>query len=123
MRVVPALAIGVLLVPGCAPEAPSERMRTKIVKRYCTTTVGPDVAFCETKRNCPEIATCAEAYYRYTTCKHLWLDGGAAVPRDGQPNGIPCENRCKRDALAMAKEIRDGPFSPPTLASTVCDPA
>ena len=76
------------------------------------------------KRNCPQIVTCGEAYYRYTTGGHMWLDGGAAVPRDGQPNGIPCENMCGKDAMLMAGKIRsEPPFSPPPQTTTLCNPA
>jgi hypothetical protein len=111
-----------VLVVGCASERPAPAP-IKIVKKQCTTTVKPDEAFCSTRKNCPQIETCGEAYYRYTTCRHLWLDGGVA-PREGkEPDGIPCEVRCSGNALEMAKAIRDKPFSPPTTASTVCNPA
>ena len=108
MRLIVCVA---LLTAGCATE-PTTRVVTKT--RHCTTTVAPmsKNEFCSAKKNCPVIETCGEAYFRYTSCGHLWLDGGAAVPRDGQPNGIPCEKMCGKDALASAGRIRSElPFS------------
>jgi hypothetical protein len=129
VRVVAALA-AVVVMAGCAfsereAAAPVQPKPVRVVKtRTCTTTVQAEPAFCATRKNCPEIPTCAEAYYRYTTCGHLWLDGGVA-PREGkEPDGIPCEvGKCGGNALAMASAIRAQPFTPPTRSATVCSPA
>jgi hypothetical protein len=133
--VVPAFAIcvAVLLMCGCAADPPPEpvakrgppaRTRIVTVKQSCTTTLVPEDV-CATKKYCTKdhTMTCAEAYYRLMTCKHSWLDGGAAVPREGQPNGIPCEDRCGKDAKEMAREISKQPFLPRTRSVTTCSPA
>ena len=137
-RVFATLAVA-MITSGCAyfDREAAAPVRTKIVKvtttQTCTKTVQPDPKFCapENEKNCPDITTCAEAYYRYTTCKHKWLDGGQA-PRKGkspdgkewkEPDGIPCEDKCKDTALKMANEIRDKPFSLPTRSETVCTPS
>jgi hypothetical protein len=137
LRVFPTLAVALSIVAsGCAfSDREAVAPVRKIVKvektRTCTTTIRPDPAFCDTKRNCPQIDTCAEAYYRYTTCGHRWLDGGVA-PREGtspdgkpwqEPDGIPCEvKKCGKDALTMARIIEARPFSPPMKPETVCSP-
>jgi hypothetical protein len=114
-----------LIVAGCAIGAQHERgverssARATIEKRrICTITKSIDAAaFCKTPKRCPEIDTCAEAYFRYTTCKEWPRDGGVA----GKPNGIPCEKRCGRTALAMARKIRERPFLPPMRTTEICD--
>jgi hypothetical protein len=103
-RVVPAFAfsVGALLLSGCASDAPPEPVakrvapaRTQIVaaKQTCTTTIKPEDV-CARRKRCYEIETCAEAYYRYTVCKHLSLDGGSGYPR----NGVPCQDKCRTKA-------------------------
>jgi hypothetical protein len=136
LRVVVAVSAAVLFVAGCASDREAAPpVQTKIVKvekmRTCTTTFKPDPSFCERRVNCPEIKTCAEAYYRYTTCRHLWLDGGVAPREGGEPDGIPCERgepggpkyKCGPNALAMANAIRAQPFTPPTRSEAFCGPA
>jgi hypothetical protein len=130
-RVVPAFVIcaAALLMAGCAADAPPEPVarrvapaRTKIVtiKQSCTTTIKPENVCAQPKR-CYEIETCAEAYYRYTVCGDLSLDGGKGYPR----NGIPCQDKCRTraDPLVMADEIIKQPFSPQTRSETKCVPA
>lgn len=118
LRVIVCVAV---LASGCAPE-PTTRTVTKT--RHCTTTVAAmsKDQFCSAKKNCDAIPTCGEAYYRYTACGHNWLDGGIALPRNGEPDGIPCEKeKCGPKALKMAEKIRsEGPFSPPMRETTVC---
>ena len=130
-RVVPAFAIcaAALLIAGCAIDAPPEPVakrvapaRTKIVtvQQSCTTTLVPENVCATKKYGTKDEMTCAEAHYRLTTCRHSWLDGGVAVPRDGQQNGIPCEDG--KDAKAMAREISNQPFAPRTRSVTTCSP-
>src|SRR5262245_25260915 len=99
MRVLVCVA---LLVSGCAlgPQASNVgRTAAPAKPRTCTVTVAPDSKqFCaEPKKTCQQIDTCGEAYYRYTICGDLSLDGrplGPDVPPStGQPNGVPCEDR------------------------------
>lgn len=42
---------------------------------------------CDCSKTCTQISTCAEAYYQLNTC-------GCSV-RDGDGDGIPCENLCQ----------------------------
>jgi hypothetical protein len=110
LRVIVCVAV---LASGCAPE-PTTRTVTKT--RHCTTTVAAmsKDEFCAVEPTCPKITTCGEAYYRYTTCKQVTRDG---FPR----NGIPCQDKCGPDAMAMAAKIRsEPPFSPPIRKTTVC---
>jgi hypothetical protein len=93
-RVVRAILFGMaMLVSGCATEAqlqqPKQRARTtmKIIRETCTTTMTP---VCPEKKDCGQIKTCAEAYYRYAYCGDTSLDGGDGYPRDG----IPCQTLC-----------------------------
>ena len=129
------MCVASLILFGCAtgtpPEPEAKRVapaRTKIVKvgQTCTTTLEPE-NICAHPRHCYEVKSCAEAYYRFTVCKDLSLDDsplGKDVPhKPGQPNGIPCEKQCGRDALTMADRIREQPFSPRQLSVTVCRPA
>ena len=125
-RVFSPLALcAVLLSAGCAFDPPATR--TKIVtvekRRTCTVTTRPEDV-CATKKYCTkDQMTCAEAYYRLTVCGHSWLDGGTAIPREGQPNGIPCEDQaCGKSAKAMTEAISKHPFMPKMYANTVCDP-
>jgi hypothetical protein len=130
-----------LLTSGCAihPQ-PSPPARTKIVTlketgRTCRVTTRPATTdeFCSTPKNCPQISSCAEAYYRLTVCKHEWLDGGTArgtyeKPNgNGQPNGIPCEDKCGSDARAMVMRIwaqeKENHFTLPVVTSEKCNPA
>jgi len=70
------------------------------------------------EKTCPQIATCGEAYYRYTTCREIVRDGGVA----GERNCIPCENVCGNTPLAMAAKISsERPFSPPPKTFNTCE--
>jgi hypothetical protein len=138
----------VLLMSGCAFDPPTERVsvvrpktitKSEFKTRACTITTAPmsKEEFCAptNKKTCQQIETCGEAYYRYTTCGDLSLDavplGSKVPPPEGQPNGVPCEQRlasgragCGKDGLAMAAKIRaEPPFSPPPKVTKVCDPA
>jgi hypothetical protein len=122
------------LVSGCAIDQPAPIVRTKIVKEYirepnsilttqtCTVTTRPMTKqeLCGMgEKTCPQIATCGEAYYRYTTCGEIERDSG--VP--GVRNGIPCEKVCGKTPLAMAAKIRsEPPFSPPPKSIKTCEP-
>jgi hypothetical protein len=142
-RVVACVA---LLLSGCAIDPlPAVRTITKVVTvkepgRTCRIETRPmtSAEFCTTEKKCGQIGTCAEAYYRLTVCGHRWLDGGAAVRKDGEPNrkgepdGIPCEQElCGRGgARGMVAKIRaeqaagKQPFSLPMApAKEKCDPA
>jgi len=127
LRVVVCVA---LILSGCAVDELEPIVRTKIVKEYirepgktrtCTVTTRPMTKqeFCSMgEKTCPRIATCGEAYYRYTTCGEIERDGGVA----GERNGIPCENVCGKTPLAMAEKIRsESPFSPPPKTLNTCD--
>jgi hypothetical protein len=136
LRVVVCVAT---VASGCALDPqPSPPARTKIVTvkepgRICRVTTRPTTKeeFCASSKNCPQISSCAEAYYRLTVCKHEWLDGGAArgtydkPNSNGQPNGVPCEDQCGGDARAMVKRIwaQEGEkhFSLPVVTSESCD--
>jgi hypothetical protein len=112
-----------LLLSGCAYDAaPKQAVRTKIVEKHRTCPTAQRVEDeCATKKHCTkDTMTCAEAYYRLTTCGHSWLDGGVAIPRDGQPNGIPCEDVCGKSAKSMTDAIKRAPFSPRMTTSTDC---
>jgi hypothetical protein len=124
-RVVLALwmCVAVLFVGGCAsgepPEPEARRLapvRTRIVT--CTTTVERENV-CRLPKNCPQIDTCAEAYYRLVTCGHKWLDG---APK----NGVPCERKCGGTAEARERQIANegGPFIPKTrqVGERICTP-
>jgi hypothetical protein len=89
------------------------------VKQRCTTTIKTE-DICAKPKPCYLIETCAEAYYRYTVCKDLSLDGGSGYPR----NGIPCQKLCseKAQALEMANKIIERPFSPQARSETACSP-
>lgn len=50
-----------------------------------TTSTSPTYT-CDCSKTCTQITTCAEAYYQLNTC-------GCSV-RDGDHDGIPCENLC-----------------------------
>jgi hypothetical protein len=64
-----------------------------------------------------QIATCGEAYHRYTTCREIERDGGVMAER----NGIPCLNVCGNTPLAMVAKIRsEPPFSPPLKILNTC---
>jgi hypothetical protein len=140
------IACAAFLLSGCArdpPTAPAVKIATKIVRqpfteiktRTCRITMIVDTDVCRTKKTCGEIETCAEAYYRYTTCGDFSLDarplGSNVPPPEGQPNGIPCEQQlrggrpgCGKTALNMAAKIRsEPPFSPFKATDPVCDPA
>jgi hypothetical protein len=90
--------------------------------------------FCAKEKECDQIATCAEAYYRLAVCKHGWLDGGTRgstyekPDSQGQPNGVPCEKKCGSDARAMVPKIwaetdrGEKPFTLPMTTSKTCDP-
>jgi hypothetical protein len=118
-----------------AGSAKAETGTEKIPPRQCTT-IKPidDEVLCRDHKYCkqnPEM-TCAEAFYRLTHCarvaneadRHRWLDGGAALRKDdqpnksGQPNGIPCQGRCGGTALEMKRAIAANPFFPPTTTTT-----
>ena len=68
---------------------------------------------------CPDIASCAEAHYKLTTCGH--------TERDADRDGIPCEsNLCGDDQTAYRNRViaqwpKDSP--PPNLANTDVLPA
>lgn len=47
----------------------------------------PSPYICNCAKTCTQISTCAEAYYQLNTC-------GCSV-RDGDHDGIPCENLCR----------------------------
>jgi hypothetical protein len=144
LRVVVCVA---LLAAGCAVEAPEIRTVTKIVKvsvpgppgspgQICIRKPMDAAEVCGTRKECianPEM-TCAEAYYRLTHCantanNHAWLDGGRALRKDetpnkrGEPDGIPCEDRCGSNALAMRRAIAAKPFTPPLSSKEECRPA
>lgn len=51
-----------------------------------TPTSKPATYICNCAKTCTQISTCAEAYYQLNTC-------GCSV-RDGDHDGIPCENLC-----------------------------
>jgi hypothetical protein len=120
-RVAPAVAITTLVsLAGCALDAPAKQAAPRKIivekQRTCTVTTAPisKAEFCATPKDCPSITTCGEAYFRYTTC--------GEVLRDGQRNGIPCENRCGKTPLAMAEKIRsEAPFALPMRTATICD--
>jgi hypothetical protein len=124
LRVVICVA---LFLSGCAVDPPAPIIRTKIVTefktRMCTLTTRPMTKqeFCGMgEKACPEINTCGEAYYRYTTCREIIRDGGVA----GERNGVPCQNVCGKTPLEMAAKIRsEPPFSPPPKSTNSCDPA
>jgi hypothetical protein len=124
----PVVGVAALLMFGCATDAPREPMarrvvsaQTKIVtvKQRCTTTIKTE-DICAKPQPCYLIETCAEAYYRYTVCKDLSLDGGSGYPR----NGIPCQKLCseKAQALEMANKIIERPFSPQARSEIACSP-
>jgi hypothetical protein len=111
LRVVPALAAAVLFVTGCAH---SDREATAPVEkvRVCTVTINP-ARVCGAPKNCPQIATCSEANYRFRKCGHRWLDGDR--------NGVPCQATCGRDAQTMAERMAaERPFSPAPEAGREC---
>jgi hypothetical protein len=132
-----------ILLSGCAGLSSSRYKAvpvasTKEPTRICRT-VRPkdDAEICKEHKYCdrnPEM-TCAEAYYRLTHCaragnerdNHRWLDGGIALRKDdepnrrGQPNGIPCEDRCGDTALKMKIAIAAQPFFPPTTTTKGCN--
>jgi hypothetical protein len=127
--------VSVLFMYGCATDAPPEpvakraapaRSNIVTVKERCTTTVKPE-NICAQPKSCYKIETCAEAYYRYTTCNDRSLDDeplGPNVPhKQDQPNGIPCEKKCGTNALTMANKIMERPFSPSMRSETVCSSA
>jgi hypothetical protein len=126
-RVIRSILLGIaLLVAGCASDIPPEQhanrraqTRIKIVKQTCTTTIKQEDV-CAEKKHCYQIKTCAEAYYRYTVCGDRTLDGGTGY----QPNGIPCQSVCSReaDALEMANRIIKDPFVIPSREETFCTP-
>lgn len=130
----------VLLTSGCAVDPPTVRTVTKVVHvpgprgpaaQVCEHSFRPmDTAeFCSTRKYCAtyEEMTCAEAYYRLTHCanvantadNHAWLDGGAVQRKDesankrNEPDGLPCEDRCGSNPLAMRRAIAAKPFHPP----------
>jgi hypothetical protein len=116
LRVVVCVAV---LASGCAFDPqPVQRTTTKFKTRTCTVTMRAMTKeeFCATPQECPWIATCGEAYYRFTTC--------GEIIRDGNRNGVPCENRCGHTPLDMAAKIRsEPPFSPPLIRVKTCNPA
>jgi hypothetical protein len=109
-RVLSILSVSAIVAAGCALDPPAPIVMTKTVTKVvpvnepastCRIETRPmtSAEFCAKKKNCPEIETCAEVYYRLTVCGHRWLDGGTAVRgepnRRGEPDGIPCEKgRC-----------------------------
>jgi hypothetical protein len=121
VRVLPSLVSGVsvLFLYGCATDAPPEPVAKRAaparpivvtVKERCTTTIKPE-NICAQPKPYYKIETCAEAYYRYTVCKDLSLDGGKGYPR----NGYPCQDKCSKDALTMVDKIIERPFTPRKL--------
>jgi hypothetical protein len=126
-RVIRTIVLGVfVIVPGCTTYAPPEpqarRTAIKIVRQTCTITTKPPYNACA-KKTCVEIKTCAEVYYRYTVCGDTELDGGRmfdSKPR-WEPNGVPCKDKCE-NALNMAREIREHPYTVPTTQEKVCTP-
>ena len=119
LRVVTCVAI---FVAGCAFD-PRPAPRSSIVQfksRTCTVTTRPmsNQEFCGMgEKTCSQIATCGEAYYRYTTCREIGRDGGTI----GERNGIPCQNVCGNTPLAMAAKIRsEPPFLPPLKTLNTC---
>ena len=42
---------------------------------------------CNCKKTCPQMTSCEEAYYQLNDC-------GCSI-RDGDKDGVPCENICK----------------------------
>jgi hypothetical protein len=110
LRVISALAAAVLFVAGCASDREAAApVQTKIV---CTATINA-ARICGAPKNCPQIATCAEAVYRLRTCGHRWLDGDR--------NGVPCQPKCGPDAGTMKERMAaERPFSPASEARRVC---
>lgn len=112
-----------VVISGCAFEPPPPPTVRTVVK----TVAGPATCkrpmtmqeYCGMgEKACPTIATCGEAYYRYTTCGEVERDGGTA----GEKNGVPCQRLCGMDAMEMAATIRrELPFSPP-MVGVVCNP-
>ncbi|MGE0698332.1 MAG: excalibur calcium-binding domain-containing protein [Hyphomicrobiaceae bacterium] len=52
------------------------------------------------RKLCPQMSSCAEAYYYYHVCRH--------TERDADGDGIPCENVCgktKIDMIALLKAM------------------
>jgi hypothetical protein len=117
LRIGAALAAAVLFVAGCASDREAAAPARKVVNvekiRECTVTINAAAA-CSAPKNCPQIATCAEAAYRFRTCGHRWLDGDR--------NGIPCQDKCGRDAKTMAERMAAAPFSPAPQTKRVCRP-
>jgi hypothetical protein len=118
-----AMSVAILFLSGCATNAPpapgvkrQAPAQTKIVTQTCTTTTKPE-NICAQPKPCSMIASCAEAYYRYTMCGDLSLDAGR--------NGVPCQDKCSREAnaLEMAGRITRQPFVVPTKQETACNPA
>lgn len=123
-----------LFLSGCAFEEAAPRYhamniaRAKIGTsgsakgRLCTTTVEPAVEIvCKQAKNCDEIESCDEAYYRLKKCGHRWLDA-AGIP--SKMNDIPCETGTKDKSKACGRTIsaRDEarakwPFTPPLAQS------
>ena len=71
--------LGAIIVAGCAVDPSTQIVITKTVTkvvtvkepgRTCRIETRPMTSadFCATKKYCPEITTCAEAYYRLTVC-------------------------------------------------------
>jgi len=52
-----------------------------------TPTVASESYTCDCSKTCTQITTCAEAYYQLNTC--------GCSARDGDGDGIPCENLCQ----------------------------
>jgi hypothetical protein len=120
LRVLTCVAI---FVSGCAVDPRlATRSVTAFKPRTCTVTMRPmtNQEFCGLgEKACSQIATCGEAYYRYTTCKEIERDGGVI----GERNGIPCQNVCGNTPLVMAAKIRSElPFSPPLKVLKTCEP-
>jgi hypothetical protein len=91
-------------------------------EKICSTIIEPAVELvCKEPKNCEQIESCDEAYYRLKKCGHRWLDG-AGIP--SKMNDIPCETNTKdrNKACGKTKEARDEarakwPFMPPIAQS------
>lgn len=58
----------------------------------------PAAAFDCTEIKCGAMSSCAEAHYKLTVCGH--------AKRDGDRNGIPCEDICGSDTATYQARVR-----------------
>lgn len=59
---------------------------------------------CSPRKYCKAMINCAEAVHFYRVCGHR--------ERDGDNDGIPCENVCGKTRQAMEKRLQSQTFTP-----------